>query len=142
MKNDSKILPKDEVVLTTQDGVPEQQKRPSTIKPKNKRPTAKAYFKEMTSSKESLVAFTQEYLAPAVAGRTLHNIGGAYYGAMAKNTREVATDIVHTPACNYQAFKKALGTYSISPEELSTLLKIDVKYKPDKKTKNKKCWCG
>ena len=106
--------------------------------PKDKRPTAKAYFKEMTGSRESLVAFIQEHLAPAVAGRTQHNVGGAYYGALAKNSREVATDIVHNTACNYQAFKKVLGTYAISPEELSELLKTDVKYKPDKKVKNKK----
>ena len=105
--------------------------------PKDKRPTAKAYFKEMTSSKDSLVAFIQEHLAPAVAGRTRHNVGGAYYGAIAKNSCEVATDVVHNAACNYKAFKKALGTYSISQEELSELLKIDVKYKPDKKIKPK-----
>ena len=104
--------------------------------PKDKRPTAKAYFKEMTSSRESLVAFIQEHLAPAVAGRTQHNVGGAYYGALAKNSREVATAIVHNTACNYQAFKKVLGTYSISPEELSALLEVDVHYKPSKKTSN------
>ena len=101
--------------------------------PKVKRPTAKAYFKEMTSSKESLVAFIQEHLAPAVAGRTLHNVGGAYYGALAKNSCEVATSIVHNPACNYQAFKKKLGSYSITPEELSALLEVEVNYKPSKK---------
>ena len=105
--------------------------------PKDKRLPAKLYFKEMTSSRESLVAFIQEHLAPAVAGRTNHNVGGAYYGAIAKNSREVATDVVHNTACNYKAFKKALGIYSISQEELSELLKIEVKYKPDKKAKSK-----
>ena len=103
--------------------------------PKDKRPTAKAYFKEMASSRESLVAFIQEHLAPAVAGRTRHNVGGAYYGALAKNSCEVATSIVHNPACNYKAFKKKLEAYSISPEELSTLLEVDVNYKPSKKVK-------
>lgn len=103
---------------------------------KNKRPTAKAYFKEMTDSRESLVAFIEEHLAPAVAGRTLHNVGGAYYGALAKNSCEVATSIVHNTACNYQAFKKKLGTYSITPEELSKLLEVEVNYKPSKKVKN------
>ena len=105
--------------------------------PKDKRQPAKLYFKEMTSSRESLVAFIQEHLAPAVAGRTRHNVGGAYYGAIAKNSREVATDVVHNASCNYKAFKKALGIYSISQEELSELLQIEVKYKPDKKTKPK-----
>ena len=103
--------------------------------PKDSRPAAKVYFKEMTSTRESLVAFIQEHLAPAVAGRARHNVGGAYYGAIAKNSREVATDVVHNTACNYKAFKKALGTYSISQEELSELLKIEVKYKPNKKAK-------
>jgi hypothetical protein len=104
--------------------------------PKVKRPTAKAYFKEMTGSRNSMVAFIKEHLAPAVAGRTLHNVSGAYYGALAKNTCEVATSIVHNTACNYQAFKKKLGTYSISPEELSALLEVEVSYKPSKTTKN------
>lgn len=105
--------------------------------PKDKRPTAKVYFKEMTSSRDSMVAFIKEHLAPAVAGRTLHNVGGAYYGALAKNSCEVATSIVHNPACNYQAFKKKLGSYSITPEELSALLEVEVNYKLDKKTSNK-----
>ena len=69
-------------------------------------------------------------------GRTLHNVGGAYYGALAKNSCEVATSIVHNPSCNYQAFKKKLGSYSITPEELSLLLAVEVKYKSDKKVKN------
>ncbi len=104
--------------------------------PKDTRPTAKAYFKEMTGSKESLVTFIQEHLAPAVAGRTLHNVGGAYYGALAKNTCEVATNIVPNTFCNYKAFKKKLEAYEITPERLSDLLKVDVKYLPNKKAKN------
>ena len=104
--------------------------------PKDKRPTAKAYFKEMTSSRESLVAFIQEHLAPAVAGRTQHNVGGAYYGAIAKNSCEVATDVVHNASCNYKAFKKKLEFYSVSAGELSKLLAVEVNYKPSKKAKN------
>lgn len=104
---------------------------------KSERPTAKMYFKEMSGSRESIIAFIQEHLAPAVAGRAIPNVGGAYYGALAKNSNETATDIVHNTACNYQAFKKRLETYSISPDELSELLKVDVKYKPEQKAKNK-----
>ena len=108
----------------------------SSLGPKDKRPTAKAYFKEMTGSKESLIDFIQEHLAPAVAGRTLHNVGGAYYGALAKNTCEVATNIVPNTACNYKAFRKKLEAYSINPEELSRLLAVEVSYKPSKKVNN------
>lgn len=135
MKNDLKILSKDTEKPVIQNAEQEKPKQCNSSTPKNKRPTAKAYFKEMTSSKESLVTFIQDHLAPAVAGRTLHNVGGAYYGAIAKNTREIATDIVHNASCNYQAFKKKLETYSISSEELSTILKVDVNYKPSKKVK-------
>jgi hypothetical protein len=109
----------------------------TVICPKAERLTAKMYFKEMTSSRETLIAFIQEHLAPAVRGRTLHNVSGAYYGAVAKNTCETATDVVHNVACNYRAFKKKLEAYSIDSEELSKLLEVDVSYKPSKKVKTK-----
>ncbi len=133
MKNDLKIFAESEENQAIKDTTLEKQKQHQSSVPKSKRPTAKAYFKEIARSRESLAAFIQEHLAPAVAGRTLHNVGGAYYGAIAKNTREVATDIVHNTACNYKAFKKKLEIYSISPEELSALLEVEVNYKPIKK---------
>ena len=105
--------------------------------PKNKRPAAKEYFKEMTGSKESLVVFIQEHLAPAVLGRAKHNVGGAYYGAIAKNSRETAVEVVSNALCNYKAFRKKLETYSISSEELSRLLGVEVNYKQSKKAKYK-----
>jgi hypothetical protein len=91
----------------------------------------------MTGTKDTLVAFITEQLAPAVRGRTLCNVSGAYYGAVAKNTCETATDVVHNPACNYRAFKKKLEAYSIDSEELSSLLEVNVNYKPSKKIKTK-----
>lgn len=136
MKKDQKILLKDEIKPVVDDAQDEQ-KQDNFAKPKNRRPTAKVYFKEMISTRENLIAFIQSYLAPAVHGRTLPNVSGAYYGAVAKNTCETATDIVHNTTCNYRAFKKALGIYSITPKELSELLKIEIKYKPEKKVKNK-----
>lgn len=107
------------------------------ICPKAKRPTAKVYFKEMTGTKDTLIAFITDQLAPAVRGRTLCNVSGAYYGAVAKNTCETATDVVHNATCNYRAFKKKLETYLIDSEELSKLLEVDVSYKPSKRVKTK-----
>ena len=137
-KEDLKVLVKEGNEPVSQNPALKKSRRyghDSSMGPKDKRPTAKLYFKEMTSSRESLIAFIQEHLAPAVAGRALHNVGGAYYGALAKNTCEVATNIVSNTSCNYKAFKKKLETYSISPEELSKLLEVDVSYKPSKKAK-------
>lgn len=111
--------------------------------PKTERPTPEEYFKEMTSSKESIIDFIQEHLAPAVAGRVSHSVSGAYYGALAKNTCEVSANIVRDTACNYVAFKKKLEEYSISKEELSNLLNVEIKYyspnpKPIPRTKKEK----
>lgn len=111
--------------------------------PKAGRPTPEEYFKEMTSSKDSIVDFIQEHLAPAVAGRVHHNVSGAYYNALAKNTCEVSANVVSNTACNFGAFKKKLEEYSISKEELGALLNVEIKYyspspKPVPKTKKEK----
>lgn len=136
MKNNLNVLVKETDKTKLSDTVLDKPKPDNLgLEPKNKRPKAKVYFKEMTSSRDTLEAFIKEHLAPAVAGRTIHNVGGAYYGALAKNSCETATSIVHNTICNYKAFKKKLESYSISPEELSKLLAVEVNYKSSKKVK-------
>lgn len=110
----------------------------STAGPKDQRPTAEEYFNKMTGSRDSIIAFIKEHLAPAVAGRAANNVGGAYYGALAKNTCEVSANIVQNTACNYAAFKKKLEYYSIGRDELSKLLEIDFKYQSAHETQKSK----
>lgn len=122
---------------------PRRYGRDLSAPPKAERPTPEEYFKEMTSSRDSIVDFIQVHLAPAVAGRVHHNVSGAYYNALAKNTCEVSANVVSNTACNFGAFKKKLEEHSISKEELGTLLNVETKYyspsqKPVPKTKKEK----
>lgn len=107
---------------------PRRYGRDMSAPPKAERPTPEEYFKEMTSSKDSIVDFIQRHLAPAVAGRVHYNVSGAYYNALAKNTCEVSANVVQNTVCNFGAFKRKLEEYSISKEELGALLNVESSY--------------